>query len=164
MKIFFCWLGFLASAHVLQTSLLPFIGFRGVSPDLLLLLVVSFSFLRGSRLGVFMGFFAGLLQDLSMGTFFGINIFTKMLVGYICGAFSNRVFKEQVFLPIMASAIATTMSYFILALIMVLLGYRFNLMLHLQSVLLPMLWYNVLFAYPMHRWVYMLCEYLKEKK
>ena len=56
------------------------------------------------------------------------------------------------------------MNYFILALIMVLLGYRFNLMVHMQNILLPMVCFNVLFAYPVHCIVYAVCERTKEKK
>ncbi len=163
MKKFLQWLVFVGGMYVLQISLLPLAAYHGISVDLLLLITVSFSFLRGGHLGVLMGFLLGLLQDLATGTFFGMNIFSKMVIGYFCGSFSNRVFKEQFFLPVLASLVATALNYFILALVMVLLGYRFNLVLHMQMVLLPMLGYNVLLAYPVHRFVYALCEKTKEK-
>jgi rod shape-determining protein MreD len=76
---------------------MPFISIHGISADLLLLFVVSVSFQKGSRNGSLVGFLSGLLQDLATGTFFGINIFIKMIVGYVCGRFSKQVFKEQFF-------------------------------------------------------------------
>ena len=163
MKQFGRLAAFTAGLYVLQTSLLPLIAYRGISPDLMLLLTVSFAFLRGARQGSLLGFLTGLMQDLSTGTFLGTNAFTHLLLGLVCGHFSDRVFKEQFFLPVLASLAATTANYFILALLMVLLGYRFNLVLHMQMVLLPMLGYNVLLAYPVHRFVYALCEKTKEK-
>ena len=48
----------------------------------------------------------------------------------------------------------TTVNYFILALLMILLGYRFNLMGHMQYTLLPMLIYQLAFAYPVHHLAY----------
>ena len=84
--------------YVLQTSLLPFAAYHGISPNLMLLLTVSAAFLRGPRDGIMMGFVTGLLQDLSTGTFLGTNTLAQMLIGLFFGRFSNRVFREQFFL------------------------------------------------------------------
>ena len=158
------WAAFAAGLYVLQTSLLPLMAYRGVTADFMLLLTVSFSFLRGTRQGGFMGFGVGLMQDLSSGTFFGVNTFTRTLLGLLFGQFSDRVFKEQFFLPVLASIAATILNYFILALLMVILGYRFNLESHVQQMLMPMLLYQLAFAYPVHYLAYRLDKALEEKK
>ena len=54
--------------------------------------------------------------------------------------------------------------YFILALLMVLLGYRFNPVSSMQTMLLPMLIYQLAFAYPVHRLTYALDQKLREKE
>lgn len=164
MREFGIWAAFAAGLYVLQTSLLPLIAYHGVSPDLMLLLAVSFSFLRGARQGGLAGFLAGLMQDLSTGTFFGLHSFSLTLIGLFCGRFANRVFKEQFSLPVLASLGATVFNYFILALLMVLLGYRFNLAGQLHYTLLPMLVYQLACAYPVHRAAYMLDRRLQNKK
>ena len=150
--------------YALQTSLLPLIAYHGVTADLLLLFVTSTAFLKGARVGALSGFALGLLQDLASGTFLGMNAFTRFVLGFCVGKFSDQVFKEQFFLPVVASLVVTTVNYFILALLMLLLGYRFNLMVHMQNILLPMVCFNVLFAYPVHCIVYAVCERTKEKK
>ena len=129
--------------YVIQSSLLPLLSWHEISADLLLVAVVSVSFLRGSREGAAFGFCAGLLQDLATGTFLGIHAFSQLLIGMFFGRFSDRVFKEQFFLPVFASVAAIVANYFILALLMVLLGYRFNLVSSLQTMLLPMLIYQL---------------------
>ena len=111
-----------------------------------------------------MGFATGLLQDLAMGTFLGIHAFSQLLIGMFFGRFSDRVFKEQFFLPVFASVAAIVANYFILALLMVLLGYRFNLVSSLQTMLMPMLIYQLAFAYPVHRFTYELDKKLSEKE
>lgn len=164
MRSFVLWLVLIGGAYVLQASLLPLIAYHRITVDLLLLLTLSVGFFRGTRFGAFVGFMAGLLQDLAVGSFFGVNILSKMLIGFCCGTFANRIFKEQFFLPLFASLAATIMNYFIFVAIMLLLGYRFNLLAHLQMTLLPMVVYNVIFAVPVHRIVYMFNEYVREKK
>lgn len=140
--------------YALQTSLLPLIAYHGVTADLMLLFVTSTAFLKGARVGALSGFALGLLQDLASGTFLGMNAFTRLVLGFCVGKFSDQVFKEQFFLPVVASLVVTTANYFILALLMLLLGYRFNLMGHMQYTLLPMLIYQLAFAYPVHRLAY----------
>ena len=145
------WAVFTAALFVLQTSMLPLMAYHGVTADLLLLLTVSVAFLRGSKQGAFMGFF-------------GVNTLSRTLLGLLFGQFSDRVFKEQFFLPVLASVAATILNYFILALLMVLLGYRFNLESHVQQMLVPMLLYQLAFAYPVHYLTYRLDKRLEEKK
>ena len=155
---------FAVALYVLQTSFFPLIAYHGISPNFMLLLTTSFAFLKGMEKGTLMGFATGLLTDLSTGTFFGVHAFTYMLLGNLCGRFANRVYKEQFFLPVLASIGATILNYFILALLMVLLGYRFNLESHVQQMLVPMLLYQLAFAYPVHYLTYRLDKRLEEKK
>lgn len=164
MKKFGIWAAFASGLYVLQSSLMPLISVHGVSADLLLLLSVSFGFIKGPRLGVLMGFCLGLMQDLATGTFFGVNTFTKMSVGFICGKFSDQVFREQLFLPLMASIFATVLNYFLPAMFMRLMGYDFSVMAHMEYTLLPMFVYQFVCAYPVHRFTCRVDEYVKTKK
>jgi len=141
---------FFLGLFVLQLSFLPLIAIYGIVPDLLLLATVSFAFLRGSVWGGFIGFSLGLLEDLSVGSFFGLHAFTLTLIGLFFGRFSDRVFKEQFFLPITASVAATFAKYLISAVIVYLLGYHFNPFLHMGRVLLILLLFQLIFAYPIH--------------
>ena len=85
MNIFLGWLVMALGLYVLQSSFLPLVFFHGIGPDLLLLLTISYAFLKGNKLGSFMGFLLGLFEDLATGSFLGVNIFINMLVGFGCG-------------------------------------------------------------------------------
>lgn len=150
MKKYKFFVLFFLGLFVLQLSFLPLIAIYGIVPDLLLLATVSFAFLRGSVWGGFIGFSLGLLEDLSVGSFFGLHAFTLTLIGLFFGRFSDRVFKEQFFLPITASVAATFAKYLISAVIVYLLGYHFNPFLHMGRVLLILLLFQLIFAYPIH--------------
>ena len=157
---------FVIALYVLQASFFPLMAYHGISPNFMLLITVSFAFLRGMEQGTLMGVLAGLLTDLATGTFFGIHAFTYLLMGNLCGRFANRVYKDQFFWPVFASLGVTALNYFILgvtalnyfilALLMVLLGYRFNPISNVQVTLLPMLIYQLAFAYPVHYLTYKL--------
>ena len=164
MKKLIIGLAFMIFLYVGQSSLLPLIAFRGVSADLLLLMVVSVAFLHGAKVGTLVGFIAGLLQDLATGTFFGVDIFAKMVIGYGCGYFSRRIFKEQMMLPLMAVVAATGFQYVIWLIFSWLLGYSVNLWEHWRHLLLPMLMHNVVFALPVHMGVSKLSAWMQEKK
>lgn len=150
--------------YVLQTSFLPLIAYRGISPDLMLLLTVSFAFLHGARYGSLMGFCAGLLDDLATGTFFGINIFSRTIIGFVCGRFSDQVFREQLLLPIFAALMATAVNYFITAAFIFMLGYSFNILNHIQTYLPVALYYQLLFAYPVHVLTIKVDKYIRDQK
>ena len=150
MKKYKFFVLFFLGLFVLQLSFLPLIAIYGIVPDLLLLATVSFAFLRGSVWGGFIGFALGLLEDLSVGSFFGLHAFTLTLIGLFFGRFSDRVFKEQFFLPITASVAATFAKYLISAVIVYLLGYHFNPFLHMGRVLLILLLFQLIFTYPIH--------------
>lgn len=164
MKHWTVGLAFMLFLYVGQSALLPFIAFRGVSADLLLLMVVSVAFLHGAKEGALVGFLAGLLQDLATGTFFGVDVFAKMVIGYGCGYFSRRIFKEQMMLPLMAVVAATGLQYVIWLVFSWLLGYSIHLWEHWRYLLLPMLAHNVIFALPVHMGVSKLSAWMQEKK
>ena len=150
MKKYRLFVLFFLVLFVLQFSFLPLISIYGVVPDLLVLATVSFSFLRGSAWGALIGFSLGLMQDLSAGAFFGLNAFLLTLIGLFFGRFSDRVLQEQFFLPLTASVAATLAKYLCSALIVYLLGYHFNPLLHMGRVLFILLIFQLIFAYPVH--------------
>lgn len=150
MKKYRFFVLFFVALFALQFSFLPLIAVYGVIPDLLLLATVSYAFLRGSAWGGLVGFGLGLMEDLSVGSFFGLHAFTLTLTGLFFGRFSDRVFKEQFFLPITASVAATVAKYMISAVIVYLLGYHFNPLRHMGRVLFILLIFQLIFAYPIH--------------
>lgn len=164
MKSFLYWLAAVVAVYVMQTSFLPLIFFRGTGPDLLLLITISFAFLKGKHLGCFMGFLLGLFEDLATGGFFGIHAFSNMLMGLACGIFSARVLRDSFILPIAAAWISTISVFCLFELILLLLGYGFYPLAHIRYKLLPMLCYNIVFAWPVHVLVRRLDERVSAKK
>ncbi|WP_300406223.1 rod shape-determining protein MreD [Nocardioides sp.] len=75
------------AALVLQTTVFPHLAWRGVVPDLVLLVVVAAGLARGSHHAMVLGFFAGALLDLAPPAdhVAGRWALALMLVGYVAG-------------------------------------------------------------------------------
>ena len=149
--------------YAAQTSLLPYIGYNGISPNLMLLLTVSTAFLKGYKHGVLMGLVTGFLQDTTTGSYFGCSIFSYMLIGWLFGKFSDRIFKEQLLFPVLSSPLATAMHCFIMAVLIYLIGYKIDLMYGIQNILRPMIFYQVAFSWIVHKITYDFDKFLSNR-
>lgn len=91
-------------ALALQSTVFPHLSVAGVKPDLVLIVVIFFSLLNGSRAGGILGFCAGLFEDLLIGRVIGINALAKMGTGLLVGLIEKKVYRENVVVPIMVTA------------------------------------------------------------
>lgn len=162
MRSVLAWSGTFLLCLLLQSTLAPQIAYYGVHVDLVLIAVVSSSLLLGKERGALHGFCAGFLQDLLSGSFPGLNALTKALWGYVFGMAEQKVFKDHLFLPVMSTLIVTAGDYFLTALLLALVGQRFNLFAHMAYFLVPLLFYNLLFALPVYKAICRVGRWTKE--
>lgn len=161
MKRFLTWSGIIITALILQSTFFAVFAYNGIKPDLLLIIVISSALLYGKDHGVVTGFFAGLLQDLSTGTFFGVNTFSKMLLGYGFGIAEEHVFKENALLPVVAILMGSFVNTLMTIIFMLLLGHKVELSNAIISVLCPVLIYNLIMAFPIYKLVNKIGTWLK---
>ena len=148
--------------YALQTSLLTFINFDGFSANLMLLLTLSIAFLRGNKYGAFFGFMAGLLQDATSGSYFGLATFSYMTIGLIFGKFSVNLFRDQSLLPVISSIPALAIHFAITIGFLFLLDRQIDLVRFLREDFWPAAIMQVVLAYPVHKLVVDLNEYAKK--
>ena len=153
------WLLVIVIALIIQSTLLPLVAIKGICPDILLVIVVSYALLSGKEKGVGMGFFAGLLQDLAFGSIFGSNTLSKLATGYICGLAERKVFKEHVLLPIAATAMATMFNCLVMFMVLFMLGYKVDISSAIMNNIAPLVGYNVVIAIPVHHMIYRLTAF-----
>ncbi|MGM0471353.1 MAG: rod shape-determining protein MreD [Bacillota bacterium] len=95
---------------ILQMTLFAFRPLWGVTPDLLLIIVVSYSLLAGYRKGAYFGFIAGVLQEVFTSGAFGVSIVNKLISGYICGFLKGKVYDRSILIPVLVIAVATLLN------------------------------------------------------
>lgn len=95
------WLlfGLVIIALILQSTVLELVRFY-VKPDLVLILVVFFALLQGTRQGFLLGLAVGLLEDLLIGRYLGLHSLTMALTAGTVGLLEDKVFKENLLVPV----------------------------------------------------------------
>ncbi|HLF15376.1 MAG TPA: rod shape-determining protein MreD [Bacteroidota bacterium] len=85
--------GYVLKAVVLllvQANLVDMISLRGITPDLLLIFIVTLAVREGQVYVLPWGFFLGLVLDLSTGTVIGLSAFSKTVAAFTAGYFYSE--------------------------------------------------------------------------
>ena len=85
-----------------ESTVLQGIAIRGILPNLSLILVISYSLLRGSHGGRCFGLTIGLLQDVIFFNTVGFYVLLYYLLGHLCGYFCRDMNRENYVLPLLA--------------------------------------------------------------
>ena len=75
------------------------------TPNLLLIVVCIFGFMRGSNYGCVVGLFCGLLVDLAYGDLVGLYAFIYMICGFISGTMKRLFYSNNVIMPLLLIAV-----------------------------------------------------------
>ena len=129
---------------VLQSALFPFIEIEGATPNLLLILTVSFGLMRGRKEGMLVGFFCGFFYDLYFGFAVGRFMIVYMLIGYCNGFFHRLYLVEDVLLPIIIVTLDDFVFNFMTYIIFFVLRNRLNFGLYMKDIILPEMIYTAI--------------------
>ena len=72
----------IAVCYLLQSTVFQALSFASISPNLMIVVVSAFGFMRGKKEGLWIGFFTGLLLDIFTGSILGFYALLYMYVGY----------------------------------------------------------------------------------
>lgn len=129
---------------LLQASVFSHLTLASVRPNLLLIVVTSYSFMRGKREGMCVGFACGFFADLFWGPILGFHMFVFTLIGFICGSFRSFFYYDDLKLPLLFVTISElfygTFTYFFVFL----LRGDFSFLYYLGTIILPETIYTVI--------------------
>ena len=91
-------------AFLLQTTVFQAIKLADAVPNLLLVLTITYGYLRGRTSGLVIGFFSGLLLDCLYGSVIGLYAFVFMTIGFVVGFCKKIYFTDSLILPIVLIA------------------------------------------------------------
>lgn len=133
----------IAICYLLQTTLFEALSFASISPNLLIIVVSAFGFMRGKKEGLFIGFFAGLLLDIFNGSILGIYALLYMYIGYLNGFFRKLFYPEDIKLPMLLIAGSDLCSSFFIYFFMFLFRNRYDLKYYFLHLMIPELVYTM---------------------
>lgn len=149
---------------ILQSGLFESIAIMDIKPNTMIIVIVSFSFLRGDDEGLLVGAFSGFLQDAFFAPFIGLNTFIGMLIGYLCGKFFTDFYKEGIMIPIALTIFATFIYEFIFYILNVLMKGYTNFLFFLNTIILPEIVYTALFTVIVYKIIFLINQKLEKRE
>lgn len=136
----------LIATVIIQTTTMPHLTIMGVKPDLMLLMVISWSLLRGAQEGVIWALVGGMGLDLLSGAPFGTSTVPLVILSLLAGVGELSVFRTHITLPLLATLIATLAYNLFFLLLLHMQGHSIAWADSLIKVVLPSTLFNLLLA------------------
>ena len=134
-------------ALLIQLTLINSVTILGVKPDLILIVILVFSLLKGGKEGAISGFVSGLLQDIFSTGLLGINALVKTVIGFTCGTLKEKIFHEHILFLIPAiTFIASLVQSILIFLLLRAFGIEYSLVWSIKQVALPEALYSSLLS------------------
>lgn len=80
---------------LLQTTFIPIVPIKEITPDLIVIIVVYFSLSVGKNKGIGIGFGVGFVQDCLSAVPTGINVLSKGIIGFGIGGLKDKILSEN---------------------------------------------------------------------
>ena len=146
----------LSAVAIVQATVMPHMNILGVKPDLVLLVVISWSLLRGSKEGVIWALVGGIGVDLLSGAPFGTSALALLVLSLLAGMGELSVFRTHIALPLIATLLASLAYNLFFLLLLHMRGCSIAWADSLIKVVLPSTLLNVLLAPFIYRALYWL--------
>lgn len=140
-------------AALLQAGLAPYLSIGGVTPNFLLLVVVTLALTEGPTPGASAGFAAGLLFDLLGTGPVGPMTLAFTVTGFLAGLLHAQMFAEGWLLPLTVLAVAALGAEIAYGVLLSLLGEGGSFLLGLLTKMLPAAVYNTVLALLVYPWL-----------
>ncbi len=131
---------------VLETHWPSLLRFGGAKPDLMLLLVLYYSFSEGPTRAMAVGFFGGFLEDVFSAGPLGLHIFCKVLIGYAVGVIGTRLVTEHPIVMTIIVFLSTILEVALVVLLSFLYSDHVSVKFMFLHVGVPMAFYNSVLA------------------
>ncbi len=132
------------ASFILQNTICRYISFGNIVPNLLLITVSSFGFIKGKKAGVLTGFFAGLWVDIFFSAILGFHALLYMYIGYFNGFFKRLFYKDELKLQILLVGCSDFVYGLVYYLLTFLLRGRFHFTYYLLNIIIPETVYTIL--------------------
>lgn len=149
---------------ILQSTVFQSLSIASIAPNLLLILTVSFGFMRGKKEGILVGFFCGILIDIFYGNLLGFYALIYMYIGYLNGFLCKVYYDEDVKVPMILTAISDLAYGFAVYGLQFMLRGRLHVMNYIWHIMLPEMIYTVLITVMIYRPLYRLNHWLTERE
>ena len=131
-------------AFVLQGTVFQTLSIASIVPNLLLILTVSFGFMRGKRTGIWTGFVCGLCCDLLGDGILGYYALIYLLIGFGAGCCCKLFYDDELRVPVLIVAVCDLVYGGMVYVLGFLLHGRIQFFYYFSRMMIPEMIYTVL--------------------
>jgi rod shape-determining protein MreD len=153
--------GILLFAYLIQSVVAIYLSIGNITPDIMLVVVLSYGLLFGWEVGLVAGVVGGLLVDLTFSRYIGLHVLSLALIGLVAGLVEEKVFKDNLLLAPIAGFLGSLASHSILMLVLALYGWKFDLFESLRTTIVPSALYDMVIAVVVYGRIYKYYLYLR---
>ncbi|MBQ7678122.1 MAG: rod shape-determining protein MreD [Lachnospiraceae bacterium] len=154
MKTVLVVFGTIYFGFIIQTSIFNRIALAGITPNILLVITVAFGYLKGRKAGVVIGFVCGILLDVFIGSYFGMNALIFIYIGYLNGLVRLFYFGDDVKFPMLLIAVSDMLYGCIVFATMLLMRERYDFSFYFEHVIVPEAIYTVIVGIVVYMAIY----------
>lgn len=148
----------------LQSTVFGFHNMNSITPNLLLILTMSFGLMRGRKEGILVGFFSGFLVDCFFNSVLGPYMFLYMVFGYMNGFFHKNYMIEDVMLPFIVILIDDFAFNTIIYILFFFLNNRLQYSKYFTGVILPEMLSTALLTIILYKLYVVINKKLKQRE
>lgn len=149
--------------QVLEATVFQVIRIGDVAPNFMIMLIVSFALLRGSKEGAIIGAAAGLIYDCTFGLAIGPTVFIYAIIGFICGKFNKNFYRENFIIPLICTLFSSLL-YSVFNMIALILRGQLQFGYYLKSIVIPELIYTIALSLIVYQIAYMINEKIEKSE
>lgn len=149
---------------ILQTTIFHYFEIRGILPNTTVILIVSYSLLRGKNEALAVGLLCGLLQDIFFGYGFGFYTALDLVLALIISLGQKNFYRENYLFPMIVCVLATICYETVIFFFGLLTQGQMNLPAYLWNLLLPECVYTAVATIPLYRLLFAVNDWLELKE
>ena len=142
---------FILVAFLLQTTVFKIIALADVVPNLVLVVTVSYAYIRGRTSGIVIGFICGIMLDMMYGSLIGLYAFIFMTIGFFVGHCRKLYFTDSLFLTTILIAVSDLVYCFYYYITEFLMRGRLHFAFYFVHKFLPEILYSTLVGIILYR-------------
>ncbi len=127
---------------VIEATLLPSFELAGAQADILIVIISIFALLKGKTRGAALGFIYGVLEDIYLAKYIGLNAMSKMAAGYLIGLSKDWLNERNCLVPGLLAFLATIVQVLPMIILGPIIGLNYPLRAGFVTIILPMAIYN----------------------
>lgn len=154
MKRFFTMALIILASFLIQTTVLQSLALADVVPNLLLIITVTFGYMRGEKEGMYTGFFCGLLVDCIYGEIVGLYTLLYLVIGYLNGLCRKLYYSDHSVVTVALITLSDLIYNFFYYIFEFLFRSRLDFFFYLRRIIIPEMVYTLLMAVLLYRVLY----------